>query len=249
MRQILFGLFGITVAFLLIAGCLGVGEQPQNVTNETNETPPPPPVKVPSFTITSPGQGETVLIQGDTGDITLLISTQNLLLKQPGGVAKNGEGHFKITVDNGNPLTVSTKTYVLSGMTVGEHTVKVELYNNDRTSYSPSISKQVTFNVEKEKPAEYIPQEYTVSIEDFAYDPADITVKVGDSVTWDNTGAYPRSATCFINGKQVFDTTVLGPGKSATIKMVETMECEYYSVTHVAMKGHITVESNGSETN
>jgi plastocyanin len=232
----------------MIGGCLGP-EQPQNVTNDTNVTPPPPPpVKTPSFTITSPGEGETVLIQGETGDITLLMGTQNLVLKQPGGMAKNGEGHFKITVDNGNPLTVSTKTYVLSGISVGQHTVKVELYNNDRTAYSPSISQQVTFNVEKETPAEYIPQEYTVSIEDFTYDPAQLTVKVGDSVTWENTGAYPRSATCFINGKQVFDTTVLGPGKSATITMNETMDCEYYSVTHMAMKGHIKVESNGTES-
>lgn len=242
MRHLLLGLILVT---LMIAGCLGP-EQPQNVTNETNVTPPPPPpVKMPSFTITSPGAGEAVPVQGDVGDVSLTMSTQNLVLKQPGGAAKTGEGHFKVTVDGGTPLTVTTKTYVLSGLATGEHTVKVELYNNDKTPYSPKISKEVTFTVEKEKPAEYVPQEYTISIKDFAYDPADITVKVKDRVTWENDGAYPRSATCFINGKQAFDTTVLGPGKSATITMNKTLECEYYSVTHMAMKGHITVESNG----
>ncbi len=246
MRHLLFGLVLIT---LIIAGCLGP-EQPQNVTNETNVTPPPPPpVKTPSFTISSPGAGEVVLVQGDTGDVTLTMSTQNLMLKQPGGAAKTGEGHFKVTVDGGTPLTVTTKTYVLSGLAPGEHIVKVELFNNDKTSYSPKISKEVTFTVEKEKPAEYIPQDYTVTIKDFAYEPASLTVKVSDRVTWKNDGAYPRSATCFINGKQAFDTTVLGPNKTATITMNQTMDCEYYSVTHMAMKGHITVESNGMENN
>lgn len=245
MRHILFGLILVS---LMIVGCLGP-EQPQNVTNETNVTPPPPPpVKIPSFTITSPGSGETLLIQEDTGDASLLMSTQNLVLKQPGGAAKTGEGHFKVIVDGGTALTVATKTYVLSGLTPGQHTVQVELYNNDRTPYSPTISHEVTFTIEKEKPAVYVPEEYTVSIKDFSYEPANITVKVSDTVTWENDGAYPRSATCFVNGKQVFDTTVLGPGKSATITMDQVMECEYYSVTHMAMKGHIKVESNGMET-
>lgn len=241
MRHILLGLVLIGI---ILAGCLGP-EQPQNVTNETNVTPPPPVVKTPSFTISSPTAGQTVMVQDDPGDVTLTINTQNLLLKQPGGAAKKGEGHFKITVDGGTPLTVTTKTYVLTGLAVGTHTVKVELYNNDKTPYSPKIFKEVTFTVEKEKPAEYIPQNYTITIKDFTYEPANLTVKVKDHVTWENKGAYPRSATCFINGKQVFDTAVLGPNKTATITMNKTFDCEYYSVTHMAMKGHITVESNG----
>jgi len=241
-------ILGLILATLLISGCVIFGEQ-QNVTNETNETPPPPPVvKKPVISITSPASNDILMTEGDTLVVTLTLSTQNLIVKSPGTAAKVGEGHFRVTVDDGVPQTVTTKSYLLSALGVGEHRVKVELLNNDRTQYSPAISKEVTFTIEKEKPKEYVPQNYSVGISDTAYSPSSLTVKVGDSVTWKNNGARPQTATCFIGGMKVFDTQTLGPGTSATIKMTEELECDYYSILFRALSGKIKVESNSTET-
>ena len=235
----------LILASMDMLGCIG-GQQEQNVTNET-QPPPPPPVKTPTFAITNPTQNQVIVVRGDTADVSLTLTTQNLLLRQPGGAAKKGEGYFKVTIDDQNPVTLTSKNYVMSALGIGEHTVKVELLNNDKTSYSPKISKEVKFTVEKEKPAEYVPQSYTVTITSSGYDPATLNVKVSDSVTFVNNAAMPHSATCFIAGKQVFDTGVIGPGKSATITVGDVYSCDYYSTMFRALTGHIDVQSNGNQ--
>ena len=233
----------LVLVSVILSGCMFFGQAEENIT-ENVTPPPPPPVVKPSFTITSPLSGELLMVPADSPDATITMSTDNLILKSPGGAAKNGEGHFRITVDGGESATSASKIYVASGLSFGTHTVEVELLNNDGTPYSPRIAKQVTFTLEEEKPPEYIPQEYTVSMKNFEYDPAEITVKVGDSITFVNEGSFPRSATCFLNGVEMFDTKVLASGKNATITFTKVMECEYYSTTHMAMKGKVVVESN-----
>jgi plastocyanin len=227
---------------LLALGCVA----PPQAQNATNATQPPstPPPKAPSFSILTPEDQEAITATGDTTDVSVTFSTQNLVLKRPGGAAKTGEGYFKLTLDNGQSAIVTSKSYVITGLSAGQHVVEVELMNNDGTSYSPRLDKRVIFTIESAKPVQYIPKTYTVTIHDFAYDPAQITVKLGDSVIFANTGSYPRSATCFIGGKQVFDTMVLGPGQNATITFTDMLDCEYYSTTYRAMTGRISVESN-----
>jgi len=105
------------------------------------------------------------------------------------------------------------------------------------------ITDSVTFTIEKETPPEYVPQQYSVSIKDFAYEPDELTIKVGDSVTFSNEGGFPRSATCFEGSTQVFDTKVLSAGQSATVTFDRIVDCEYYSTTYRAMTGRLTVES------
>lgn len=232
---------------LVFSGCFLFGEeQVENVTENVTPPPPPPP-PVPVVSITSPGTGETVTVPAGGGDVTLILSTQNLLLKPPGGLQKVGEGHFKLFVDGAETETFNSKIYSISGLAVGEHTVGVELVHNDGASYVPRIYKDVIFTVEEEAPDVYVPQEYEVTIKDFEYQPASITVKQTDSVTWVNKGSFPRSATCFLGGKEVFNTGVLGPGQSKTLTFSDLLECEYYSTTHPIMKANIKVESNGME--
>ncbi len=242
-----FIIFGLVLLTLIVSGCI-ILQGEQNVTNEsvTPPTPPPPPVKDPSFTITNPLAGDVVSITDDNMDVTLAMSTQNLVLKQPGGAVKKGEGHFEVTLDDSSPEVVSIKNYLIVGLDVGEHTVTVQLVNNDNTPYSPSIKRSVSFTVEKEN-NEYTPQKYTVSINDFSYSPAEITLKVGDSIEFKNVGAYPRSATSFVNGKEAFNTQVIGSGKTSTIKFDKLGTYEYYSVTQVSMKGTVVVETNGTQ--
>ena len=242
---------GLILVSLMIAGC--TSQPPQNASNNTTAPPPPPPPKTPSFSISSPTDGQVITIAStdNSSDVELTLSSQNLVLKSPSGAAKKGEGYFKVTVDNGDPITLTAKTYTISSLPPGNHTIKVDLYNNDKTPYSPQISKQVTLDIERQAPTVYVPQNYTVSIEPGQkvgtedFNPANLTVKVGDSVTWVNNGKVPQSATCSQGGKIIFDTKTLGPGQSATITFNDLLDCTYYSSLFRAMEGEISVVSNG----
>ena len=101
------------------------------------------------------------------------------------------------------------------------------MMNNDRTPYSGVSAKSVTFTIEKEAPKEYVPETHAVIIKDFTFEPASVTIKRTDSITFENKGAFPRDATCFVGGVQKFDTKVIQPGASATVKFDETFECQF----------------------
>jgi plastocyanin len=237
MNKIILAVFAFS---LLLFGCIDLGGE---VKNETNVTAPPPPAPTPVFTVASPINGATIMATGDSTNVDIVLSSANLEIKKS-GTNKVGEGHFKVSLDGGAYVNFYSKTYTLSDVSVGNHTIVIELVHNDDSSYSPVNSKTVTFEVKKSTPAEYVPKDYTVEIRDFDYNPEDITVKVGDRITWMNTGSFPRSATCFIEGSEVFDTGVIAPGSSFTIEFGEGMSCEYYSVTYMAMKGQVVVEPN-----
>jgi plastocyanin len=234
----------LVLAALMVVGCIG-GPPPVNETNDTPPPPPPPVVKNPSFTVTTPLNQEVITVAADKANISLTLSTQNLVLKKPAGAANKGEGYFKVTLDSNAPEIVTSKAYTLADVPLGDHTVKVELYNNDKTAYSPAISKTVAFTVQKEKPKEYVPQNYAVAISGNTFSPATMTIKVKDSVTWTNNGNIPATATCSINGKIAFDTKTIGPGQSATVTFTDPLECEYYSQLYRNAKGSIKVEPNG----
>jgi len=226
---------------LLLFGCIDLGGEVKNETNITNTTQPPAPVPV--FTVASPINGASMMAEGNSTEVDLVLSTANLQIKQS-GAKKVGEGHFQVSLDGGAYTSFYSKTYTLEDVPVGNHSLTVELVHNDGSSYSPMISKTVRFEVQSSAPAVYEPQSYTVAINDFSYEPDTITLKVSDSVTFENKGSYPRSATCFVLGKQLFDTGVLGPGASSTITFDQKTSCEFYSVTYPSMKGNLVVEEN-----
>ena len=229
---------------LLLFGCIDLGGTPDVPKNVT--PPTPKPVIKPTFSVSAPINGEVIYASDKTADVNIMLSTTDLVVKPSSTTATPGEGHFRLSLDNGAYVSFFSKSYILQGVSIGNHTLSIELVNNDNSQYSPAITKSVSFEVQKAAPVVYVPKEYTVKILDFSYSPSSLTVKVGDKVTWINSGNFPRSATCFINGNEMFDTNVLGSGKSVTLVLDELMDCEYYSVTHMAMKGKIKVEANGT---
>lgn len=228
-------IIALLLVFAVFFGCLG-GEQPP-VENVTNETPPEPPAPTPSFTIVAPALGEQFETDDELADIEVTLSTNNLLIKPAGGAAKPGEGHFHYILDNGDPVPVYSKTHTIYGVETGDHILEIVMVHNDHTPYTPEIKQTVTFSVVQ---AEYIPESYGVSIKDFSYEPEVITIKVGDSITWTNDGAYPRSATSTDN----FDSGIIAPGESYTHAFTEAGTYEYFALSHMAMKGTVVVESN-----
>jgi plastocyanin len=83
----------------------------------------------------------------------------------------------------------------------------------------------------------------SVTIKDFAYQPASITVHTGDSVTWTNRDTAPHSAT----GKGgSFDTGVFGKGKSGSHTFDKAGTFAYICSVHPNMHGTVKVVSASS---
>ena len=238
MRKFLVFLVLFAVLSIAMLGCIGPAPpQPQgNESNDTNASIAPK--KNPNFIISSPKNGDVIKTNASSADVQISLSTTDVILKQPGGAAKNGEGHFHIILDNQAVLDVSAKTYTLQNVGIGEHTLKIELVNNDHTSYSPKITKTVYFTVEKE--AILKPKTVEVVIGDFSYTPSDITIKVGDSVKWINNGKFPRSVTA---ADQTFNS-LIASGSSYTFTFTKAGTYEYSSTNWPDMHGKIIVEQN-----
>lgn len=78
-----------------------------------------------------------------------------------------------------------------------------------------------------------------VTIQNFAFSPATLTVKVGDKVTWTNQDSAPHSATADDNS---FDTGVLRQGQSGSITFSKPGTYTYHCSVHPMMKGIIVVQ-------
>jgi len=228
MRKLI--VFGILL--VLLFGC--IGEEPVVEVPGDNETEAPV-VLVPSFEIISPDSDEVVLTTEELGAADIVISTQNLILRQSGS-KKDGEGHFVFTLDDVDTFSVYNKVFTLENLAQGQHTLEVEIVHNDGSSYSPAITRSVNFYVEHES-TEYVPVEHTVYINDFSFEPSDITVNVDDIVVFVNQGEYPRSALC----AGLFDSGVVKSGDSVRVVMTTAGECDYISYNYPSMKAHITI--------
>ena len=79
---------------------------------------------------------------------------------------------------------------------------------------------------------------HTVVIKDFAFTPADIQIKAGDSITWINEDTARHSATD-LNG--AFDTGLLSQGQEATMTFGGVGRFEYRCTPHSKMRGTITI--------
>jgi plastocyanin len=95
-------------------------------------------------------------------------------------------------------------------------------------------------------------------IENFAYNPADITVPVGTTVTWVNQDAVGHTVTegdpnsPKTANLRVFDSSgealtgkvsLIGPGQSWSYTFTTPGTYEYYCIVHPYMIGQITVTS------
>lgn len=77
----------------------------------------------------------------------------------------------------------------------------------------------------------------TVLIEDYKYQPAEITIQSGETVTWINMDSVRHNA----KGDS-FDTGLLGREESAEQQFNEAGTYEYYCTPHPYMKGTVIVE-------
>ena len=78
-----------------------------------------------------------------------------------------------------------------------------------------------------------------VVIENFAFSPATLTVKVGDSVTWTNQDSVGHTITADDNS---FDTGIIEQGKSKSNTFSKAGTYTYHCGVHPSMTGKIVVE-------
>ena len=78
-----------------------------------------------------------------------------------------------------------------------------------------------------------------VTIQNYAFSPATITVKAGDKVTWTNEDSVGHSATADQAG---FDTGVLQQGQSGSVTFAKAGTFTYHCSVHPDMKGTVIVQ-------
>jgi amicyanin len=88
----------------------------------------------------------------------------------------------------------------------------------------------------------------SVTIADFSFTPGTITIDVGDTVTWNNNGPTPHSATA---NDGSFDTGILRKGQSGSHTFAQAGTYSYICTPHPYMKGTVVVQaaqSGGGDT-
>ncbi len=81
---------------------------------------------------------------------------------------------------------------------------------------------------------------WSVYIEDNFFNPADVAVEPGSTITWINNGTVPHTVTAD-NG--LFDSGELYPGDSYTVWFGGSGTVTYYCAIHPEMRGNVIVGS------
>ncbi|HVV13580.1 cupredoxin family copper-binding protein [Amycolatopsis sp.] len=84
-----------------------------------------------------------------------------------------------------------------------------------------------------------------VAIKNYAYDPAALTVAVGDTVTWTNDDTAPHTVTVS-DGPVKFNSPNLQQGQTFTYTFTQAGTYSYYCAVHPDMKATVTVTDSGS---
>ena len=77
-----------------------------------------------------------------------------------------------------------------------------------------------------------------MAIAAFAFEPAELRVPVGTTVTWTNTDPAPHTVT-----GDGFNTGPLEPGSTGTVTFDTAGTFDYFCAIHPTMSGRVVVES------
>jgi plastocyanin len=247
---------------------------------------PPQPVPLPAANFTG-APGVTLASPQDGATVPPVFAVQVKPSNFASATALEGKanvpgyGHYHVWVDAPEkPASLANLvlmpgtngfTLDLSAWGEGQHTIRIETAQNDHTMYDPSTS--ATFTVTVSASATPVPGaspaaspvasagSATVAMTDqLRFEPADVTIPVGGSVTWRNESAMPHTSTddpaknpvaeAFPDYAQVpagaapWDSGLLQPGQSFTETFTVPGTYHYFCIPHVlsGMRGTITVQ-------
>ena len=83
----------------------------------------------------------------------------------------------------------------------------------------------------------------TVSIKNFAFNPSNITVAPGTTVTWLNNDSVPHTTT---SDNGMWDSETLQPGQSFSVRFDTPGTFSYHCEIHPFMKGSVIVRKGGT---
>ncbi|HEX9709038.1 MAG TPA: hypothetical protein VGB42_03605 [Candidatus Thermoplasmatota archaeon] len=101
--------------------------------------------KRPSIAITSPAGG--AVVWGDRVTVTTAVSNWTLDAVAVGGAPVPGTGHWHVFVDGTYVSFSAALSVELTGLTPGDHEVKVALHNNDHTAIAVPAEASITLHV------------------------------------------------------------------------------------------------------
>ena len=78
-----------------------------------------------------------------------------------------------------------------------------------------------------------------ISIQNFSFSPASVTVKAGDTVTWTNNDSATHTVT---GDKNEFNSGDVAPGATFSFTFKTAGTVDYHCAIHPSMKGTITVQ-------
>jgi plastocyanin len=123
----------------------------------------------------------------------------------------------------------------------GEQTrVRIDLVEPVNSGGASNESAQEATPAAAATGADAAAQSVAVEIKNFAYNPPEITVPVGGSVTWTNDDSTPHTATG--QDRTVLQSGTLASGESFTQKFDTAGTYEYFCEFHANMKGTIVVQ-------
>ena len=93
-----------------------------------------------------------------------------------------------------------------------------------------------------EQPAPSGGEAVTVDIPDISFDPADVTVKAGETVTWTNSDDIQHTVTQVGGPGPAFDSGNLDPGDEFEQTFDKKGKIDYVCTIHAGQEGSVTVE-------
>ena len=83
----------------------------------------------------------------------------------------------------------------------------------------------------------------SVDIVNLAYNPAELTVQVGDTVTWTNNDGLAHTATSDPGAPAAFDSSTIAPGGTFQFTFDVVGTYAYHCAIHASMHGTVVVEA------
>lgn len=112
------------------------------------------------------------------------------------------------------------------------------LHNNSSSTTTSMPGMDMSHMGDMSKPDTKSVSTDNVAITNFAFSPANITVKVGTKVTWTNKDSVQHSATA---DDHSFDTGLIAQNGSASYTFTKPGTYHYHCTPHPYMKGIVTV--------
>ncbi len=234
-------ILGIILVFLF--GCINLDVQ---------DDPQVDPIEVdddvvvvefnPSFSLIYPSLGADLESVDEYMDLDVLLQTSDVTLTVPSSTNVEGEGHFVLTLD-GDSVVSAENSYVFKNVGVGEHTLKVELVNNDGSSHYPQLQETISFNVVAQSGPTYEAKVHSVVLENGVFSPSSLDLKVTDKIVFGNLDSIPHGikVVYISTGEDLAISSPLINGQTFEVTFDDVGDYEFSSLSIPTISGTVMV--------